>query len=56
MAFGLTNAPTDFQHFIHDMFYPYLDLFIIAYLDNILIYSDNLKDHWDYVQKVLEAL
>jgi hypothetical protein len=56
MPFGLTNAPTDFQHFINDVLCPYLYVFITAYLNNILIYSDNLKDHWDHVYKVLEAL
>jgi hypothetical protein len=56
IPFSLTNAPTNFQHFIDDMLCLYLDIFITAYLDNILIYSDNLKDHQDYVLKVLEAL
>jgi hypothetical protein len=56
MPFGLTNAPASFQHFINDVLWPYLDIFIIAYLDNILIYSDNLNDHWNHVLKVLEAL
>jgi hypothetical protein len=56
MHLGLTNAPTDFQYYINDMLCPYLDIFITAYLDNILIYSNNLKDHQDYVHKVLEAL
>jgi hypothetical protein len=56
MPFGLTNAPADFQHFINDVLRPYLDVFVTAYLDDILIYSDNLKDHRDHVLKVLEAL
>jgi histidinol phosphatase-like PHP family hydrolase len=56
MPFSLTNTPADFQHFINNMLCPYLDVFITAYLNNILIYSDNLKDYWDYVHKVLEAL
>jgi hypothetical protein len=56
MPFGLTNAPADFQHFINDVLCPYLDVFITAYLDDILIYSDNLIDHRDHVHKVLEAL
>jgi predicted aspartyl protease len=56
MPFGLTNAPTNFQYFINDVLCPYLDVFITAYLDDILIYSDNLKDHRDHVLKVLEAL
>jgi hypothetical protein len=56
MPFGLTNAPTSFQHFINDVLQPYLDVFITAYLDDILIYSDNLNDHRNHVLKVLEAL
>jgi hypothetical protein len=56
MPFGLTNAPTSFQHFINDVLWPYLDVFITAYLNDILIYSNNLKDHRNHVLKVLEAL
>jgi hypothetical protein len=56
MPFGLTNAPASFQHFINDVLWPYLDVFITAYLDNILIYSDNLDEHRIHVQKVLQAL
>ena len=42
MPFGLTNAPADFQIFINDTLRPYLDVFCIAYLDNILVYSYTL--------------
>jgi hypothetical protein len=56
MPFGLTNAPASFQHFINDVLQPYLDIFVTAYLDDILIYSDNLNDHWNHVLKVLEVL
>jgi hypothetical protein len=56
MPFGLTNTPASFQHFINDVLRPYLDIFVTAYLDDILIYSDNLNDHWNHVLKVLEAL
>jgi hypothetical protein len=56
MPFGLTNAPASFQHFINDVLRPYLDVFVTAYLDDILIYSDNLNDHRNHVLKVLEAL
>jgi hypothetical protein len=56
MPFSLTNAPTSFQHFINDVLRPYLDVFVTAYLDDILIYSDNLNDHRNHVLKVLEAL
>jgi hypothetical protein len=56
MPFGLTNEPASFQHFINDVLQPYLDVFVIAYLNDILIYSDNLNDHQNYILKVLEAL
>jgi hypothetical protein len=56
MLFGLMNAPTSFQHFINNVLQPYLDVFITAYLDNILIYTDNLDEHCIHVQKVLPAL
>jgi hypothetical protein len=56
MPFGLTNVPASFQHFINDVLRPYLDIFVIAYLDDILIYSDNLKEHRKHILKVLEAL
>jgi hypothetical protein len=56
MPFGLTNAPASFQHFINDVLRPYLDVFVTAYLDDILSYSHNLDDHQKHVLKVLEAL
>jgi hypothetical protein len=56
MPFGLTNIPASFHHFINDVLRPYLDVFVTAYLDDILIYSDNLNDHRNHVPKVLEAL
>ena len=45
MPFGLTNAPATFQNFINDVLCPFLDLFDIAYLNDILIFSENLLDH-----------
>jgi hypothetical protein len=45
IPFGLTNGPASFQHFITDVVRPYLDIFVTAYLDDILIYSDNLDDY-----------
>jgi hypothetical protein len=52
MPFGLINIPARCQHFIHDVLQPYLDIFVTAYLDDILIYSDNLNDHRNHVLKV----
>ena len=56
MPFGLTNAPASFQALINDLLWEYLDVFYTAYLDDILIYSENLEDHKQHVAKVLERL
>ena len=56
MPFGLTNAPTSFQYFINDTLREFLNIFWTAYLDDILIYSDNLEENKQRVRKVLEKL
>ena len=55
MSFGLTNAPATFQNFINDALSPYLDNFAIQYMDDILIYSNDLQEHWDHIKKILAA-
>ncbi|KAF8675482.1 hypothetical protein RHS04_06701 [Rhizoctonia solani] len=56
MTFGLTNAPALFQHFMNKLFKDLLDVCVIIYLDNILIYSKNEADHTQHVHKVLRRL
>ena len=56
MPFGLANAPGSFQHYVNDVLRPYLDLFVSAYIDDILVYSNSLKEHRKHVRTVLEAL
>jgi hypothetical protein len=56
MSFGLINAPANFQALINDIFREYLDIFVVAYLDDILIYLTNKKDYTKQVNLVLEAL
>jgi transposase InsO family protein len=56
MPFGLTNGPATFQRFINDVFMDYLDDFLTAFIDDLLIYSDNELDHQIHVRKVLERL
>ena len=56
MPFGLTNAPAVFQHLANDIFRDFLDLFVIIYLDDILIYSKSQQEHDDHVKKVLKRL
>jgi len=56
MLFELKNTPATFQRLINDTLREYLNDFAITYLDNILIYSDDLKMHCSHVHKVLEKL
>ena len=56
MPFGLTNAPADFQALNNDVLRAYLDDFCTAYIDDIMIYSNTLKEHKEQVYKVLKAL
>ena len=57
MPFSLTNVPTSFQEYINKILAEKLDIFIMVYLDNILIYTnDNGDGHIAVVQWVLEQL
>ena len=56
VPFGLTNGPATFQRFINDSFMDCLDDFLTAYLDDLLIYSENELDHEIHVRKVLTRL
>ena len=56
MPFGLCNAPATFQHFVNDVFRDFLDIFVIVYLDDILIFSRSLEEHRGHVCKVLDRL
>ena len=56
MPFELTNAPATFQHFINHVLRPFLEIFCTAYLDDILIYSDNIAEHNVHVNQALQAL
>src|ERR1700719_720393 len=56
MFFRLINILVNFQALINDIFREYLDIFVVAYLDDILIYLINEKDHIKQVNLVLKAL
>jgi hypothetical protein len=56
MPFGLMNAPSFFQYFMHDIFRDFIDLFLVVYLDDLLIYSPNEAEHERHVKLVLQRL
>ena len=56
MQFGLTNAPAVFQSLVNDFLRDMIDKFVFVYLDDILIFSSNLKEHKIHVRKVLHRL
>ena len=53
MPFGLTNAPAAFQCLMNNIFLNLLDICVLVYLDDILIYSDTLEEYHHHVCKVL---
>jgi ribosome-interacting GTPase 1 len=56
MPFNLTNVSASFQALINDIFREYLDIFVVTYLDDILIYLINEKDHIKQVNLIFETL
>ncbi|KAF8753979.1 hypothetical protein RHS01_06513 [Rhizoctonia solani] len=56
MTFGLTNAPATFQHFMNELFKDLLDVCVIIYLNDILIYSKDDASHTKHVHEVLKRL
>ena len=56
MPFGLANAPSAFQRFMNDVFADLLDICVIVYLDDILIYSEDVDKHPEQVREVLRRL
>ena len=56
LPFGLTNRSATYQQYMNNILFDYLDDFCTAYLDDILIYSDNELNHDAHVHKVLQRL
>jgi hypothetical protein len=56
MPFGLTNAPTTFCTLMNDIFWEWLDDFVVVYIDDILIYHGSLEEHAEHLRKVFQRL
>ena len=56
MSFGLTNAPAVFMDLMNRVFRPFLDLFVIVFIDDILVYSRSEAKHADHMRTVLRVL
>ncbi|GJV07838.1 putative reverse transcriptase domain-containing protein [Tanacetum coccineum] len=56
MPFGLTNAPAVSMDLMNRVYKPYLDKFVILFIDDILIYSKNKKEHEEHLKEILELL
>ena len=56
VPFKLKNAPTTFMDLMPRVFQPYLDRFVVVFVDDILIYSKSKGDHEDHLRIVLQAV
>ena len=56
MPFGLTNAPTIFIDLMQRVFQPYLDQFVMIFIDDILVYSKSEEEHEKHLRTILQTL
>ena len=56
MPFGLTSAPATFQTLMNEVLRPYIDKFVLVYLDDVMVYSATESEHLEHVNLVLQAL
>ena len=56
MSFGLTNAPAHFMYLMNSVFMPELDKFVVVFIDDILVYLENVQDQEKHLRIVLTRL
>ena len=56
MPFGFTNAPAAFMDLMNRVFRPYLDQFVVIFIDDILVYSKDAQEHEQNLRIVLQIL
>ena len=56
MLFGFTNAPTAFMYLMNRVFQPYVDQFVVVFIDDILVYSKDAQEHEQHLRIVMETL
>ena len=56
MPFGFTNAPAAFMDLMNMIFSPYLDMFVIVFINDILVYSGSPEEHAKHLRTVLQIL
>ena len=56
MPFGLTNAPSTFCNLMNDVLFEYIDAFVMVYLDDIVVYSQSLREHERHLSLIFQRL
>ena len=55
MPFGLKNAPSEFQNIRNEIFNQFF-YFIIVYIDDVLVYSISIEEHWKHLNKFIQTV